>query len=393
MGDKAPAPKSVPVSVGESPGNSKSGPPVEDTSPGKHKSPIPAPPKAPELPRLPELPKAQSELEPPKGSLPVYPPGQPPYHGSGGHLPVSDGGHNQDHGKASSIHSCIKPMGIERLRCQKWDAVVVTLIAIVAVIAAPFLIYKCIKCCKQRRSRRKNRHEEEAIELTSRAMNCDPDPETDREVLDGSSNIGLAISTSEETFNIAREQSQDITSGSSPAENSSEVWQPRTRNLSLRRKPARMYLPRTSLNRGRSLVRPESLESLASSLSSGMIRTAVLGETFQDPTIIDVLPSPANSRKNSERMSSSGDADVSNNDDDGRRDSPEEGGRDCVERNMESDDITEAKRRSKSSSRKSSSRGPEGQSDDAVGSPDRSSSRHSFKSSKSSCSGNPWGGL
>ena len=121
-----------------------------------------------------------------------------------------------------------------------------------------------------------------------------------------------------------------------------------------------------------------------------MIRTAVLGETFQDPTIIDVLPSLANSQKNSERMSSSGDADISNNDDDGRHDSPEDGGRDCVERNLESADITEAKSRSKSSS---SSRGREDQSEDTVGSPDRSTSRHSFKSSKSSCSGNPWGGL
>ena len=357
-------------------------------SPSKPKSPVPAPPKAPELPKLPELPKPKSGLEPPKRALPAFVPGQPPYHGSGRPLlqPVSGAGQNQDHRDVSTTRSCNNTKGLERLRCQKADAVIVTLIAIVAIILAPFLICMCIRSCKQRMSRRKNRHEEEAIELTSRAMNCDPDPQIDSDVFEGSSNIGLAISTSEETFKIAGEQTQGGSSGSSPAENSSEAYHPRTRNLSPRRRTSRVYPPRTSRNRGRSLVRLESLESLASSLSSGMIRTAVLGETFQDPTIIDV---PA-SRKNSERMSSSGDADVSNNSEDGGRDIAEEGGRASIERNTENNDIQEAKSYSKSSSRKSSSRGTNDQSGNAVGSSDHSAAMHSVKTSNSSCSGNPW---
>ena len=376
MGSKTPASKPVPVSA--------------DESPSKPKSPVPAPPKAPELPKLPELPKPRSGWDPPKISLPAFTQGQPPNHGSGGLLPVLGDGRNVDRRDASSTHSCGHPKGLERLRCQKADAVIVTLIAIVALILAPFLIHMCIRSCKQRMSRKKNRHEEEAIELTSRAMNCDPDPQIDSDVFDGSSNIGLAISTSEETFKIAGEQTQNGTSGSSPAENSSEAYQPRTRNLSPRRRTSRVYPPRTSRNRGRSLVRLESLESVASSLSSGMIRTAVLGETFQDPTIIDVPATLGNSRKNSERMSSSGDADVSNNSDDGGRDIAEEGGRASVDRNVEDNNIQEAKSYSKFSSCKSSSRGTNDQSDNAVGSPDHSAAMHSVKTSNSSCSGNPW---
>ena len=110
-----------------------------------------------------------------------------------------------------------------------------------------------------------------------------------------------------------------------------------------------------------------------------MIRTAVLGYTFQDPTIIDVPPSLANSQRNSERMSSSGDADISDNVDDGGRDITEERGRDRVESNMESGDIQETESRSKSSSRKSSSRGPDEQSDDAVDSSDRSARTRSIR--------------
>ena len=279
---------------------------------------------------------------------------------------------------------------MERLRCQKADAIAVTLIvsfALIMVVMAPFLIYKCIKSRKRRRTRRKNRHEEDGMELTSRAMNCDPSPQIDDSVKNSNSNVGLAVSTSEETVTLAKEQAQDISSGSGPAENPSEAPQPRTRNLSPARNPLHVYPPRSSLNRGRSQFRASSIGSVASSLSSGMIRTAVLGEAFQDPTIIDVQPSIVISRKDSERMSSSGDADISN-DEDGRRDSGEERGRECVVSDMESGEFKEAESRVSSSSRKSSSCGPENQSDNAVGSPERSASRHSVSSSNSSISVN-----
>lgn len=388
-GSKTPASKPVPVSVGKPPGKPKSGPPIGGTSPSKPKSPVPAPPKAPKSPKLPKLPKPKSGWKPPKGSLPGYTPGHPPYHGSGGHLPIGDGGNHQDHGKASSTKSCIHPKGMERLRCQKADAVIVTLISIIALIITPFIIYKCIKSCQQRRTKRKNRHEEDGMELTSRAMNCDPSPQTDERVQTNNSNIGLAITTSEETVTLAKEQAQDISSGSGPAENPSEIRQPRTRNLSPRRKPLHVYPPRSRLNRGRSKFRAESIGSIASSLSSGMIRTAILGEAMQDPSIIDVQPSIVSVRKDSERMSSSGDADISNTDEDGRRDSGEEVGRECVVSDMESGDIKkEAESRVSSSSRKSSSSGPKDQSDNAVGSPDHSASRHSVSSSNSSISVN-----
>lgn len=180
-------------------------------------------------------------------------------------------------------------------------------------------------------------------------MNCDPDPRTDRQVLDGNTNIGLAITTSEETLTLAKEQTQDVNSGSRPAQNPSEVFNSRTENLSLepkrererkqpgrgrdrKREPSQMCPPRSSVNRGRKRFRAESMESVASSLSSGMIRTAVIGETFQDATIIDVPPPLANSRTNSEPTASDGDADISNNGDDGTRDGAEEGGRDRVAR-------------------------------------------------------------
>ena len=207
-------------------------------------------------------------------------------------------------------------------------------------------------------------------------MNCDPSPRVDGRVWEGNSTIGLAISTSEETFDTAKEQARNTNSGSGTAGNPSEVLQPRTMNLGPRRNPSRVYPPRTSFNRGRSLIRSESLESVASSLSSGMIRTAVLGYTFQDPTIIDVPPSLANSQRTSERMSSSGDADISDNVDDGGRDITEERGREC----MESGDIQrDDESRSKSSSRKSSSRGPDDQSDNAVESSDRSARTRSIR--------------
>ena len=291
-------------------------------------------------------------------------------------MPIGAGGHNPEDGKAS----CIDPKGFRRLRCQKADAIVVALIAIISLLMGLFLIYKYIKFCKQRRANRRNRHGEDGTGLGYRAVIYDPRPQIDGRVLADNSNIGLAISTSEETFDIVREQTRNTNSGSSPAEVPSEVPQPRTRNLSTRRDPSRVNPPRTSFNRGRSLMRVESLESVASSLSSGMIRTAVLGYTFQDPTIINVPPSLANSQKNSERMSSSGDADISDNGDDGGRDITEERGRDRMESNMEGGDIQrDTESGSKSSSRRSSSRGPDDQSDNAVESSDRSARARSIR--------------
>ena len=317
VGGKRPAPKPAP----EPPSKPKSGPPIGGTSPSKPKPPPPAPPKAPNLPNLPKLPKPKSGWEPPKGSLPGYTPGQPPYHGSGGHLPIGDGGHKQGNGKASSTDPCTHPAGMARLRCQKADAIFLTLFAIIALILTPCLIYLCIRSCKQKKKKKKDRDEEDAIELTPQARNYNPDPRIDRETLYGNSDIGLAITTSEETVTLAKEQAQDTNSGSSPAENPSQVCQPRTMNLSPERRGSQrspVYPPRSSFNRGRRRFRAESMESVASSLSSGMIRTAMVGEVVQDATIIDMSPSLANSRKNSERTSSCSDADISNDGDDNR---------------------------------------------------------------------------
>ena len=353
-GSKTPASKPGPVSVAESPGKPKSGAQVGGTSPSKPKSQVPAPPQSPKLPKLPELPKPNSGWQPPKGSVPGYTQGIPPVHDSKNLLPIGEGNH-EDHGKASSSRSCIDPAGLERLRCQKVDAIMGTLFAIIFFIASPFLIYWFIRSCRKRRTRRRNRQKEEGIELTSRAIDCDPTPHIDNSIQITNSNIGLAISTSEETVPLATEQAQNISS-SSPVGNPSEVRQPRARNLSPVRRPSHAYIPRSSLNRGRPRFRAVSLGSVASDLSSGMIRTAMLGEAWQEATIINVQPSLVSMRDDSERMSSSGDADVSNNGDNGRRDSTEEESRESVVSDVDREEIKkEDESQAKSSGRESSS--------------------------------------
>ena len=272
---------------------------------------------------------------------------------------------------------------MERLRCQKADAVIVTLIAILAIILGPFLIYRCISSYKQSRIKKKNRHVEDGIELTSRTMDCDPSPNIERRVHFDDSNVGLAITTSEETVPIAKVQSRDITSANNLAERSSEVRPPRTRNLSPKRRGSRFNIPRNSLNRGRSRFRRESMDSVASSLSSGMIRTAVLGETFQEINLIDVPPSPGNRRRVLERAVPVEYTDITDGDYTIRHVSSEEESQERVGKNMEDGDIQkEAESRSNSSDRKSGPRGLDYQSDSAVGSPDHSVLKQSVSISK-----------
>ena len=300
----------------------KSGPAVVGggSSPSKPKSPVSAPPKAPKAPKIPELPKLpkpDSGRKPPKGSLPGYTPGHPPYHGSGGHLPVAPAGsqphehdHDHDHNRASPVRSCINPKGFDRLRCEKADAIFGTLFAIIALMLVPLMLYLFIRRCKRNLARRKgnSRGEEEGMELTQVApMHYHPVPRNiDRGSPDGASNIGLALSTSEETCTLAKEeraQNAKINSDDAgrkppppPSSSSSSVV---------------VVLedgPQTgSESRGRTLDRrPKSRRSGVSSLSSGMIRTAVLGQALQDPTVVDVSSSwsEEGSRKISERTGS-----------------------------------------------------------------------------------------
>ena len=161
-------------------------------------------------------------------------------------------------------------------------------------------------------------------------MDCDPSPPPPISDRGGSSNnIGLALSTSEETFTLAKEHMDDRCNseeGSSPRGTTpSGVRQPRARNLSPGRRSPGIYPPRSSLSRGRRPFRRDSIGSVASSLSSGMIRTAILGQALQDATIIDLPLSLAGSRGDSERMCDASDADVSNDGDEGKQDSVEEG--------------------------------------------------------------------
>ena len=205
------------------------------------------------------------------------------------------------------------------------------------------------------------------MELTRGATHCDPSPQISREVVYGASNIGLAISTSEETFALAKEQTRDRSFGSSPGRKpSSPGHQPRTRSVSRGRKPFRYA---------------HSIRSVTSSLSSGMIRTAMVGQALQDPIIIDVPPSLASSRKNSERMCSVSDVEGSSDCSprgDGGRNSPEEEERDCVENDVEDGNRhKEAESRSRSSSRRSSSRGSNDQPENDVASPGCTASEHS----------------
>lgn len=347
---------------------------IGGSAPSRPKSPVKAPPKAP---KLPTLPKPKSGWKPPKGSLPGYTPGHPPHHGSGGHLPVVGAGQSHDHDRASSVRSCIHPKGFDRLRCEKADAVIGTIFAIIGLMLLPLLIYLCIRYCKQRWSTGKNTHEEDGMELTRGATNCDPSPQISREVVDGAApNVGLAPSTSEETFALAKEQTPDRRFNSSRGRKPSPGHEPRARSVSRGRKPFRYA---------------HSMRSITSSLSSGMIRTAMVGQALQDPTIIDVPTSLASSRKNSERMCSVSDVDGSSDCSprgDGGRHCPEEDGRDCVANDAKGDNGNkEAESRSRSSGRRSSSHGPSDQPENNFASPDDRASEHSVsrRSSPACC--------
>ena len=230
----------------------------------------------------------------------------------------------------------------------------------------PLLIYLCIRYCKERWSTRKNTHEEDGMELTRGATHCDPSPQISRQVVDGAaSNVGLALSTSEETFALAKEQTPDRRFNSSRGRKPSPGHEPRARSVSRGRKPFRYA---------------HSMRSITSSLSSGMIRTATVGQALQDPTIVDVPPSLASSR-NSERMCSVSDVDRSSDCSargDGGRHNPEVEGRDCVANDAKGDNRNkEAESRSRSSGRRSSSRGPSDQPENKFTSPDDGASKHS----------------
>lgn len=321
-------------------------------------------------PKVPELPKPKPGWKPPKGSLPGYTPGHPPHHGSGGHSPVISGGHGHDHenNHASPARSCIHPKGMDRLRCEKADAVIGTVFAVIALFLVPFLIYLCIRYCKRRKSARRNKDEEDGLELTRGGMDGYSGPQTDRGVPDGASNIGLAITTSQESVTLAKDQTQDRSSGSSPGRIPPPAYHPSTRSVS----------------RGRNRSRYQrSLRSVSRSYSSGMIRTARLGQALQDAKVIELPPSLAGSRRESERRYSSSDnyrsCNSSPREDEEQRCSEEEG-RDCADERGEGDE-----RRSKSSSRRSCARLSEQQNEEADR-PDEVVERRSGSSNRRSCS-------
>ena len=253
----------------------KSGSLTGGSSPSKPKSPVSAPPKAPKLPKIPKIPKIpkvpkvpkipkpDSGQNQPKGSLPDIPLGRPPYRGSGGYVPVVTGGQSHDSHHASSATDCINPKGFTRLNCAKKDAVVGITFAILGLIGILFLVYLYIR----RKGARKSRHEEDAMEMSRGAMDCDPGLQTEDAVSDGKSNIGLAVSTFDEDFTLTKERTQDSVGG-----NSSLVCQPQL-----------------------------------SRLSSGMLFTAKLGLALQESTTDDVPRSLAGSMVTSEPMGCSSD--------------------------------------------------------------------------------------
>lgn len=336
-----------------------------------------APPKIPKIPKIPKPPKIpklpKPGWKPPKGFLPGYTPGHPPHHGSGGHSPVIGGGHVHDNDHASPARSCIHPKGMDRLRCEKADAVVGTLFAIIALLLLPFLIYMCIRYWKRRKGARKDRNEEDGMELTRGGTEYYSGPQTDRGVPDGASNIGLAITTSQKSITLTKEQTQDRSSGSSPGRVPPPAYHPSTRSVS-RGQEHSLYQP--------------SERSVRSSFSSGMIRTASSGQALQDAKIVDLPPSLAGSRRESERRYSSSDVDRSSgpsNHADGEQHCSEEGG-DCADNGVDSGETQkEADRRSRSFSRESRSRTSEQQNGEA-GRPDEEVERRSSSSSRRSCS-------
>ena len=211
---------------------SKPGSSLGGSSPSKPKSPAlapPPPPKAPKVPSLPKppkLPKPNPGWKPPKGSIPGSKPGHAPYHGSGGH-----GDHGYDDDRASSTRFCIHPEGMDRLRCEKADAVVGTLFAIIAFFLVPFLFYLSVRKYKRRKGKRKNRHEEDGLELTSGVMNCDPGERTDRG--------GLAESPDQEDLKSAKEEREDRSAGDELGQKPPPAYQLRTSSGSPRSRSSR----------------------------------------------------------------------------------------------------------------------------------------------------------
>lgn len=357
-------------SSGSSSGSSSSKPSTPKAGPGTGGSS----PSTPKSPKIPKLPTPKSGWKPPKALLPGYTPGHPPHHGSGGHLPVGGGGHSHGHDGASSALSCVHPKGMDRLRCAKADAVVGTLFAIIALMLVPLLIYLCIMRYKRRKSAAGNRHEEDGMELTHGVVDCGPGPQADRGVSDGASSMNLASSTSQESTSLAKEQTQDRSSGSSPGQKPPPIYQPASRSVSRGRKLSRRAYP---------------VRCVKSSLSSGMIRTAMLGQTLQDTQVIDVLPSLASSKKASERKRSGSDVDGSSGSAphaDGKRRCSEDAGHGCVDRSVEDgdrhEDIETRSTRSRSSSHKSSSHVSEQRNEDE-GRPDHAGSRCSSRRASS----------
>lgn len=141
------------------------------------------------------------------------------------------------------------------------------------------------------------------------------------------------------------------------------------------------------MSRGRKPSRNQhSIRSVTSSLLSGRIRTARLGRALQDPKVIDVPPSLAGSRKNSERRCSSSEVERSSHcypRGHGEQHCSEDEGRDCVETNVGvGDKDEEAERRSRSSSHGSGSHVSEQQAEEER-CPDDAVSRCSSRGSRS----------
>ena len=223
-------------------------------------------PKLPTLPKVPNLPKPKSGSKPPKEFLPGSMPGQAPYHGSGGHLPVSRGSSSHDHKPVSSARSCIHPKGMDRLRCEKADAVVGLVFAVIGLFLVPLLIFLAIRRCKRGRKTQRNRYEEDGLELQKyrhegdAEMDCSPGSQVNRAVMHDPT-IGLALTTSEETF-AREEQAENRSSDANPGPSSQPAQQPQVGSASRDKSPARSK---------------RSIYSIRSGYSSGMIAAAKFG--------------------------------------------------------------------------------------------------------------------
>ena len=257
------------------------------------------------------------------------------------------------------------------MRCEKADAVVGVIFAVIFLFLVPFLVYLCIRSCKRRRGARGNRHEEDGMEMTRRVLYCDPGPQTNREVSDGASNFDLHIGSSQGSLAATKEHSQARSLRSSPGRQSPPAYEP----------------PKRMVSRGREFIRGEhSRRRRTRSLSTVRIRVAMLGKSMKDPTIIDVPPSSASSKRNSMWISSSSDVDNSsdcNPHDDETQHCSKYEGCECVDESGEDGDRRDDERRSRSSSRRSTSRISEQQNEEE-GRPDDAGSRCSSRRSSSS---------